>query len=149
MIWEAAFTQFRVSFFPHQHFPLSSIYLIPPPYYLFLSSDTCFPPSLSLSVDVCESIYMCTLITQLITTTFSSQRTSNYTTTKSMSVFVFGFCFVSSLIITLFLASSATACDRCVRESKVAFFSKAQALQCKNIQYFTILFSFSYFSIFW
>lgn len=32
-------------------------------------------------------------------------------------------------LATLLLASSATACDRCVHESKVSFFSKAQDLQ--------------------
>ncbi|KAH6768667.1 expansin-like A1 [Perilla frutescens var. frutescens] len=31
-------------------------------------------------------------------------------------------------LVTLLLASSATACDRCVHQSKVAFFSNAQAL---------------------
>ncbi|XP_057769158.1 expansin-like A2 [Salvia miltiorrhiza] len=46
-------------------------------------------------------------------------------------------------LVTLLLASSATACDRCVRQSKVAFFSKAQALQSGACGYGSLAIGFN------
>jgi hypothetical protein len=43
-----------------------------------------------------------------------------------------------------FLISSATACDRCVHQSKVAYFNKASALSCK-IYNASLLFFFLFF----
>ncbi|KAK4477262.1 hypothetical protein RD792_016476 [Penstemon davidsonii] len=52
--------------------------------------------------------------------------------------------FLSLLAIaTLLFASSATACDRCVHKSKVAFFSKAQALQSGACGYGTLATGFN------
>lgn len=41
-------------------------------------------------------------------------------------------CLVSVLVLVLVLVSSATACDRCLHQSKAAFFSKASALSCNH-----------------
>ncbi|KAK6118666.1 hypothetical protein DH2020_047579 [Rehmannia glutinosa] len=46
-------------------------------------------------------------------------------------------------LVTLFLASSATACDRCVHQSKVAFFSNAQALQSGACGYGSLAIGFN------
>ncbi|PIN25731.1 hypothetical protein CDL12_01525 [Handroanthus impetiginosus] len=46
-------------------------------------------------------------------------------------------------LVTLVLASSAIACDRCVHRSKVAFFSKAQALQSGACGYGSLAIGFN------
>ncbi|XP_047939381.1 expansin-like A2 [Salvia hispanica] len=47
------------------------------------------------------------------------------------------------LLVALLLASSAAACDRCVHQSKVAFFSKAQALQSGACGYGSLAIGFN------
>ncbi|KAI3446319.1 hypothetical protein Pfo_002984 [Paulownia fortunei] len=46
-------------------------------------------------------------------------------------------------LATLLLASSATACDRCAHQSKVVFFSKAQALQSGACGYGSLAIGFN------
>jgi len=46
------------------------------------------------------------------------------------------------LFLLSLLASSATACNRCLHQSKASYFSKASALSCNNIHLFIIDFNF-------
>lgn len=42
------------------------------------------------------------------------------------------------LCFLLFLVSSATACDRCVHQTRAAYFSRASALNCKSLLFFFV-----------
>lgn len=64
------------------------------------------------------SIYICLIKTSLFT--------SHSLTTLACEMGLF-LCFFFFLVI-----SSASACDRCVHQAKVAYFSKASALSCKD-----------------